>query len=47
MKKGVFGGYGPFLTSVLEDVVENEFNSTPNNCLVFMKSYKRQHIHNN
>ena len=25
MKKGVFGGYGPFLTSVLEDVVENEF----------------------
>ena len=38
MKKGVFGGYGPFLTSVLEDVVENEFNSSPNNYVVFMKS---------
>lgn len=30
-EKGCFGGYGPFLTSVLEDVVENEFNSSPNN----------------
>ena len=38
VKKGVFGGYGPFLTSVLEDVVENEFNSSPNNYVVFMKS---------
>lgn len=38
VKKGVFGGYGPFLTSVLEDVVENEFNSSPNNNVVFMKS---------
>lgn len=32
-EKGHFGGYGPFLTSVLEDVVENEFNSSPNNYL--------------